>query len=189
MLRPRLERPWGGMMFRFAFAGLVLAPALASAQATQYRYDVHGQVVLTTRSTGVQAGYGYDAAANRTVLSAVTNQYPTYPDRLLSTQALTEGKRLLSPNGLYNLIQQDDGNLVVYGPGGARWSSNTHNALAARSTMQNDGNFVLYGPVGQVLWQSHTSGSPGAGLVLQDDGNLVIYSSGGAALWSIYTNP
>lgn len=32
------------------------------------------------------------------------------------------GEKYVSPNGKYNIIQQGDGNLVIYGPSGAVWA-------------------------------------------------------------------
>lgn len=53
-----------------------------------------------------------------------------------------------------------------------------------RLRLQDDGNLVLTGPGGRPLWHTRTHGNPGASLILQGDGNLVLYSAGGRALWS-----
>ncbi|MBK7585937.1 MAG: lectin [Myxococcales bacterium] len=101
-------------------------------------------------------------------------------------QSLNAGDSLTNCKGNVTLTMQGDGNLVVYGPPGALWSSNTagtgSNNFAA---MQGDGNFVVYAG-STPLWWSNTAGSSGAYLAVQDDGNVVIYQ-GSTALWSTGT--
>ena len=102
---------------------------------------------------------------------------------------LTAGERLYpdteirSPNGAYVLRYQSDGNLVLYGPGGAVWSSGTAGAGGLFAEMQPDGNFVVYHANGADPWESGTAGIPGAELRVQDDGYLVVYDSGGNVPW------
>lgn len=98
------------------------------------------------------------------------------------------GQGLTSPNGVYTLILQGDGNLVVYSCGRPAWSSST--AYPAGSGMklvlQSDCNLVLVPPSSQpVNWDSGTAGrASGCRLQLQDDGNLVIYGNGNTVVWS-----
>jgi len=185
----RRDRARACLGFTVAAAIVVATGGQARAgEDTRYKYDAQGQVILKSRSSGQQNGYAYDQAGNRLNLVGGVQVPPTYPDRLLEGQSLLPGKSLSSANGLYSLILQDDGNLVLYGQNGLmRWQSGVSSGKpAARLTMQSDGNLVIYGPVSQVYWATGTSGGPGSALVLQDDGNLVVYSSGGAALWHIY---
>ena len=49
-----------------------------------------------------------------------------------------------------NLSCQTDGNLVLYGPGGPRWTQQTWRSPANRVIMRDDGNLVMYGPTGAV---------------------------------------
>ena len=104
-------------------------------------------------------------------------------DTLWAGQSLLAGQRLVSANGQFQAAVQSDGNVVVYGPGGARWQTGTRSA-AVELAVQSDGNVVLYGS-GRPLWWTGTSGS-GARLVMQSDGNLVVYL-GDRAAWSITT--
>ena len=111
--------------------------------------------------------------------------------------SLNRGSAITSENGVYELIMQADGNLVLYRttipnnftncPSSnckAIFSSYTSNVGAApRAYMQTDGNFVVY-DVDVPRFSTKTSGNPGDTLLLQNDGNLVIYSSTGALLWS-----
>jgi hypothetical protein len=102
-------------------------------------------------------------------------------------EVLFPGQSISSANGRYTLVYQGDGNLVLYGPGGALWASNTNGQPVGVAIMQGDGNLVIYGPGGTVVWASNTDGNPGARLVVQDDGNVVIYRTDGTAAWATNT--
>ncbi|MBV9593714.1 MAG: CHAP domain-containing protein [Actinobacteria bacterium] len=105
---------------------------------------------------------------------------------LASTQGLGAGQVLSSPSGRYQAVMQGDGNLVVYGPSGAIWSSGTAGTGPGQLMMQSDGNLVLYS-AGRPTWASNTEPSAADRLVMQDDGNLVIYDGGNRPLWSSFT--
>lgn len=119
-----------------------------------------------------------------------------YPDMLLSGQALYPNKppnpnQLISMNGQFTLIMQQDGNLVLYyTPTSSTqrtkiWATNTAGRAVREALMQTDGNFVLYDYTPMPLWSSNTAGYPGSYLVLQNDGNLVIYKP--IAVWATGT--
>jgi hypothetical protein len=91
-------------------------------------------------------------------------------------QHLTKGQALTSPNGQYQLVLQEDGNLVLYKDNSALWSSHTDNQPVSHATLLEDGNLVIYGYHGP-LWESNTSGHHGSFLVVQDDGNIVMYKA------------
>ena len=97
--------------------------------------------------------------------------------------ALHPGDTLTSANGLYGLMYQADGNLVLYGPDGPLWDSQTDGRPAGVCIMQADGNLVLYGPDEEYVWDSQTDNNPGSRLIIQDDGNVVIYRPDGTATW------
>lgn len=110
-------------------------------------------------------------------------------DRLNSGQSLLVGGSLVSPDGRFSLVLQQDGNLVLYEQaGGPVWASGTDGREVSTALMQTDGNLVLYAPAGDAVWASDTSGNNGAYLVLQDDRNLVIYGADGAPLWATNTS-
>jgi hypothetical protein len=100
---------------------------------------------------------------------------------------------LSSCNGVYQLIMQSDGNLVIYQNGGAIWATGTNqygtggNPDAA--VMQSDGNFVIYNYQNfpnndwRYVWDTGTNGNPGAVLGLRSDGNLMVIAPNGAVLW------
>jgi hypothetical protein len=94
-----------------------------------------------------------------------------------------------SANGLYTLIYQSDGNLVLYpnGSTNALWASGTNGSSRGSAIMQTDGNFVVYDQSGNAAFAAGTDGNPGSRLVVQNDGNVVIYAPDGTALWATNT--
>lgn len=111
-----------------------------------------------------------------------------------SNGRLNPGERLLvneyvrSGDKRYILIQQNDGNLVLYGPGlHPLWHSGTQGTGAVFTGMQGDGNIVTYTSSLVPKWSSQTPGNPGAFMILQGDGNLVIYSPSSRPLWASNT--
>ncbi len=55
------------------------------------------------------------------------------------------------------LLMQQDGNLVLYHNGKARWSTGTNGNPGAYFVMQNDGNAVVYSQNNKPLWSTHTA--------------------------------
>lgn len=108
-------------------------------------------------------------------------------DQLTNGQTMVGNRYIASQNGLYALVMQTDGNLVLYGLGfRALWSTQTPGSSGAFLGLQNDGNVVLYSSSQVPLWNTQTSGSLSR-LVLQNDGNLVAYSTSDAVMWASYT--
>jgi hypothetical protein len=99
-------------------------------------------------------------------------------------QWLNPNDKISSSNNAYELVMQDDGNLVVYSVLGVRtpiWASNTVGHAGAKAVFQDDGNFVVYARDGkQPLWASNTTGNSGATACLTDDGKLTIGDAAGA---------
>ncbi|SDL12571.1 hypothetical protein [Nonomuraea jiangxiensis] len=104
-------------------------------------------------------------------------------DVLASGQTLKAGQSLRSRDKRFQLVQQADGNLVLYRGKKALWSTAAPGA-GAYSVMQADGNLVVYSKSHTPLWQSNTGGHPGSQLAVQNDGNLVIYGADRKSLWS-----
>ena len=103
---------------------------------------------------------------------------------------LEAGQSLQSENGRYQLVMQEDGNLVLYDgpsrhPSAAVWASNTNGKGRAphRLCMQADGNAVVYDACHVPTWASDTFGTHGERLTLQNDRNLALYDCAGKALW------
>jgi GH25 family lysozyme M1 (1,4-beta-N-acetylmuramidase) len=69
----------------------------------------------------------------------------------------------------------------------AMWATHTNGRSTSVLAMQEDGNLVLYAPGGHAIWASGTNGKEGAYLVVQDDGNTVIYAPGHSPIWATHT--
>ena len=102
-----------------------------------------------------------------------------------TNETLTAGNGIYSDSGQYYLTMQTDGNLVLYGPSGAVWQSQTHGSGATRVVMQGDGNLVIYRPDNTPVWFTKTFHSSSF-LAVQDDGNVVVYWP--RPIWSTNTS-
>ena len=115
----------------------------------------------------------------------VINDMPSYvgTDALITGFQLLNNRYMRSSDGRYSLIMQNDGNLVVYGPGHhPLWHTHTYGKPGLRFTVQLDGNLVLYNQNNAPVWASGMK--PNAShLVIQTDGNLVEYSTTRVSLW------
>ena len=135
--------------------------------------------------------YSYLTQVTRMVLATLLQALPGGPIAtgadMAPGEVLYAGQSVSSANSRYVFVYQTDGNLVLYGPAGALWASNTNGAPVGVAIMQGDGNLVIYGPGGTVVWASNTDGNPGARLVVQDDGNVVIYRTDGSPAWDTGT--
>ena len=100
-------------------------------------------------------------------------------------QSLGVNQAAVSCDGRFSLVQQDDGNLVLYQAGvGPLWSSGTFGTSANLTVMQNDGNLVSYTPSLQALWYTKTDGHANAWLSIGDDGSLIMHDGGALIWWS-----
>lgn len=116
-----------------------------------------------------------------------TTQRP--PSELDENQALHIGDSLLSYDGRFWLVLQGDGNLVLYSPNRALWSTQTQGKGGVNLIMQNDGNLVLYRADWTPVWSSNTANAGGGSkLIPQTDGNLVTYSPSWSPTWWSGTN-
>ncbi len=99
---------------------------------------------------------------------------------------LLQGQQIQSTNGLYTVVLQTDGNVVLYNQEHSPlWATG---AMGADSfVMQTDGNLVAYQGKNP-LWASDTAGQSNAFAIIQDDGNFVVYRREGLQpLWSSET--
>lgn len=104
-------------------------------------------------------------------------------DRILAGETF---EALQSADGRFSFIYQGDGNLVLYGPLGPLWQSQTAGTRPGYAVLQGDGNLVVYDGDERPVWASMTDGHPEASLVVQGDGNVVIYALN-RPLWSTDT--
>ena len=104
-------------------------------------------------------------------------------------QSLTINQGIYSPDRRYATILQSDGNLVTYGPGGARWNTGTAGKGGVLVAFQGDGNIVMYTTSFKAVWASYSRSSRAGQLVTQNDGNFVAYNASAQPLWSSFTGP
>jgi len=124
---------------------------------------------------------------NLGTVSIQTLQRP--PSELVENQTLKIGDSLLSYDERFRLVLQGDGNLVLYSPYRAVWSTQTQGKGGARLVMQNDGNLVLYRADWTPVWSSNTAKRGGGSkLIPQTDGNLVTYTPSWSPTWWTGTN-
>ncbi|XP_028425491.1 mannose-specific lectin [Perca flavescens] len=104
---------------------------------------------------------------------------------LSKNDELRKGDFLISNNGEYKAVFQDDGNFVIYGWKPV-WASDTSGSDVFRLCMQADCNLVMYNKANGPKWQtnSHKSGDCNmCRLHLTNDGKLVVYKEGDE-IWS-----
>jgi len=104
---------------------------------------------------------------------------------LLPGQSLGVDEGATSCDGRFTLIQQSDGNLVLYQNGvGALWSNLKNGTDSRLTVMQEDGNLVSYTPELAPVWHTSTNGNPGAWLSIGDEGSLIIHAGDKLIWWS-----
>ncbi len=165
-------------------------------------YDSSG-VALWASGTSGHAGAGAhlvtQADGNLVIYIGTTPLWATYttlsvPDQLhrvdktqWSGSNLFVGQKLETADRKYYMTLQADGNLVLYSPNRAIWSSGTAGKTPAFLAMQGDGNLVLYDTDGRAIWYSGAGGRGSSALTIQADGNLVTYAANGSASWATNT--
>ena len=163
-------------------AGRAASPAAAvAAAAADCNKSVKGKIV-------VRGGQRYECQC-RTYEAGQPCQY-VWVNLEATTFSLLEldpGMAISSSKAF--LVEQPDGNLVVYDENGrARWSARTNGQPGAITSFQSDGNLVVYGSAGSALWSARTCCRAGSTLHVQGDGNVVIYDNAGSPLWATGTN-
>ncbi len=128
----------------------------------------------------VAAGATY-LGANGTAQSFNVSTTTTF----VSGTSLSPGQSLISANGLYRAKLSRNGSLVVLGPAGAIFSTETVGLRAGVSlTLQRNGNLVLRSASGASVWSSMTKGLPVSYMVMRNNGSLVLRSANGTSLWN-----
>jgi hypothetical protein len=97
------------------------------------------------------------------------SETPTPPtasgDDMQPGEVLPTGHSIRSSDGRYSFVYQGDGNLVLCGPAGPLWASNTAGRSVGTASMQGDGNLVLHGSDSAEVWDSATATNPDSHLV------------------------
>jgi hypothetical protein len=105
-------------------------------------------------------------------------------EALTTNTILFAGQTVFSNNNRYRLTLQNDGNLVLYGPSGAKWAVGENKGHAL--IQQSDGNLVLYSYQGAAVWSSNIWLANGSQTqtFIQGDGNIVTYDKY-SPIWSL----
>ncbi len=148
-------------------------------------YDTDRKPLAAQASQVPKTTTGYDEGMTGLAVSYHASNAPQPSNILYNSQVLTRGQELYSLDRRFRFVHQTDGNVVLYGPSGAMWQTNTPGRATTTLGMQSDGNMVLYNG-GTPIWSSGTNGGNTSHLNIQDDGNAVIYSSTGAR-WATNT--
>lgn len=111
-------------------------------------------------------------------------------DTLEVNKTLPMKAALVSKNGRFQLVIQDDGNLVVSRRQDGRpiWDASAAGSTANQLLLQGNGNLILQRGDGTVAWSTNTAGKQGVKLICQVDGNLVLYTQGDVAVWASGSN-
>jgi hypothetical protein len=112
-------------------------------------------------------------------------------DYLDNGETLQHNVSIYSPNEVYHVVLQSDGNLVVYKDSEALWASNTcgNGTAPYRLVMQDDNHLVAYDVNDAVQWAPgvYNTGARGAYAQMQDDGNFVVYDGVNEPIWCTNT--
>jgi len=126
----------------------------------------------------------------------LVEQAPTYTDTLKSGEELNRNEPLKSADGRYELLLQDDGNLVIYGTTDPDhnnkrviWESGTVGSGATTLVLQGDGNLVLYDADFNKVWATNTNQGKATHLLLSNEGCMELYQGTTACLWKTEEDP
>ncbi|MGN8246149.1 D-alanyl-D-alanine carboxypeptidase family protein [Cellulomonas soli] len=109
------------------------------------------------------------------------------PSVLTAPAQLAPGAGLSSPDGRFTLDVLAEGDVRLHGPDGAVvWSTGTA-VPGSVLVLQDDGNLVVREPDGARRWRTRTAQTPGAALVLRDDGALLLVDGTGLVVWDAGT--
>lgn len=143
-----------------------------------------GSMALVAGATVLTGGCGEDMGING-VASYQGAVVTSLGDTLSSGETLMANQQLVSANGKYRALMQNDGNFVVYrNEWDVVWAVNEYilgSITGWRVTMKADGNLVVLTSSGALKWQSGSyvpgaSGTTSAFLKLDDSGGLTVYA-------------
>lgn len=105
-------------------------------------------------------------------------------DELRPGIPMRAGTYLASPNGVYRLTVQGDGNVVLSRKGVPKRSTETTGTPNAVLVLQEDGDITVFDGSTKPIWRSGTAGYAVAGLQLTDTGLLRLVEVDGLAGWT-----
>ena len=159
-----------------ADGNLVLVKDNGDEVLTQFRGAKGSRLVV--RRDGNVVLYGTDDHVYRETRTDWASGVVNASDNLIFGEELHQGQSVKSRDGRFELVMQNDGNLVHYfaETGAQLWSSGTAHQGFVRAKMRADGNLVLVKDNGdEVLTQFR--GAKGSRLVVRRDGNVVLYGT------------
>ncbi|KAM4610359.1 B-type lectin plumieribetin-like isoform 1-T2 [Polymixia lowei] len=110
-------------------------------------------------------------------------------DSISTNEELRKGDYLLSNDGNYKAIFQDDGNFVIY-KWSPIWASDTVSGRPFRVLLQEDSNLVMYTQCDSPVWatDTYTNGKTDRmRLTLTNQGHLVL-DRNGKNIWTSTTS-
>ena len=126
--------------------------------------------------------------ANGSSASSTEVRAPAADDRLTATQpTLSVNQELDSANGLYRMVLQSDGNLVVYKvkSGAHLFESVTNGKNKGRLlTLLSNGHLQLTTSTSTLAWAPKAKAGAATSLVLQNNGELDLLTKSGSILWA-----
>ena len=150
-----------------------------------YEIDEDGKCVL------VSCDYGWEVDGKECVKAAPSATIPsaTTPSATITNSCTGQCQDVLtSPNGLYRVLMQGDGHLVMRDSNDALiWGNGVHGIGTGpyKLYMQGDGHLVVRDSNGDMIWGNgaHGIGTGPYTLYLQDDRHLIVRDSNGAPIW------
>ena len=112
-------------------------------------------------------------------------------DTLSNGASLTADECLVSQDGRWKLVYQQDGHLCAYDTNNqCFWATGKYGVSPGCTVMQNDGNLVCYNSSNQPYWASDTwnQGIAPFRLIMQNDRNVVLHDSNDRPTWASNTN-
>ncbi len=104
---------------------------------------------------------------------------------LQSGDVLCPNSAVTSPSGMFQLVYQNDGNLVLYRNDGVPlWWTGTDGTGGGHVSMEPGGNLSVMSSSGDEVFSTGTDGNPGAFLTVQDDGTVVIFAANGTPIFT-----
>lgn len=111
-----------------------------------------------------------------------------WPAKIGLGDELNVNERLVSPNGQYNLMMQDNGNLVLRGESeGIIWSPEMDGSGSVKAEITDAGNVVLRQADNDVTWASGTTKWAASATTLEvtNNGNVLLSNAAGDHLWRV----
>ncbi|MFE7508253.1 NlpC/P60 family protein [Promicromonospora sp. NPDC057488] len=111
-----------------------------------------------------------------------------WPAKIGLGDELNTNERLVSPNGQYNLLMQENGNLVLRNASGTiLWHPEMDGSGSVKAEITDAGNVVLRQADGDVTWASGTTKWAASATTLEvtDNGNVLLSNTDRDHLWRV----